>query len=696
MPIALVAAVIGETAAATTIAGTSLTVGALLSTVGTLALSLGASALLQPGGKKSIQSGQVTAKDSNPARVRCYGLTKLGGATVLLEAISGARLYICIVHCEGPVTEYDQWWLNDTLTAIQLGSLGGPNPTLPWGGNVIVESHLGTDDQAASPILTGTFPWWTAQHRLKGLAYSVVEYVLPPKAATNFQKVFPNGKPDLRVVLRGVPVYDPRSGTTYWGRNAGNCILDFLTHARTDATTGRVWQLLKPSRVATASWAAFANLCDEAMPLAAGGTEPRYSLDGTYRLDEEPREVLRRMLATCDAELVAFPDGTVGIRGGRFEEPTITLTDRDLIGAEYAQGNDKMAAFNRLIWTFTDELNDFQVVQGDPWDDEEAQGTGELLTKSVDLSMVHSHSQGRRLAKITTAKGNPRHRITGVNAKMPALALLGERVVRVTSDVLGIDAVFTIDRFEAAGDLSGATLDLSSIDASAYEWDSASEEGQRPAVPVNAAVAATVPTPQNVTLDPVLQVVSGDTSVVRARATAAAPPGDQFQSYWTLAGRYRLAGSSDDWTFATADGDTAVLTGILTDGATYEVQVQYVGLGQESAWVAAGLITALADPVAPAQPSNAYASGGGGGAVIDWTNPGSVNFSNVLVRRAAGATSVYAASVQIGAPVYGSSNQAMEIGDGGLTAGTYRYWLVARNGSGAAASPLGPIDVMVT
>ncbi len=110
MPVALVAAVIGAEAAATTVVG-SLTVGALLSTVGTPALSLGASALLQPGGKKSIQSGQVTAKDSNPVRVRCYGLNKLGGATILLKAISGARLYICIVHCEGPVTNFDQWWL---------------------------------------------------------------------------------------------------------------------------------------------------------------------------------------------------------------------------------------------------------------------------------------------------------------------------------------------------------------------------------------------------------------------------------------------------------------------------------------------------------------------------------------------------------------------------------------------------------
>ena len=57
------------------------------------------------------------------------------------------------------------------------------------------------------------------------------------------------------------------------------------------------------------------------------------------------------MLATCDAEFVTFPDGTVGIWGGRWQEPTMTLTDRDLVVAEYVQGNDKLAAFNRPTWT---------------------------------------------------------------------------------------------------------------------------------------------------------------------------------------------------------------------------------------------------------------------------------------------------------------------------------------------------------
>ena len=30
-------------------------------------------------------------------------------------------------------------------------------------------------------------------------------------------------------------------------------------------------------------------------------------------------------------------------------------------------------------------------MQGDPWDDAEAQASGELLTSSIDLFMVHSH-----------------------------------------------------------------------------------------------------------------------------------------------------------------------------------------------------------------------------------------------------------------------------------------------------------------
>ena len=161
----------------------------------------------------------------------------------------------------------------------------------------------------------------------------------------------------------------------------------------------------------------------------------------------------------------------------------------------------------------------------------------------------------------------------------------------MTLDVLGIDAVFAVMKMEPAGDLATVTLDLASIEASAYDWDPVSEEGQRPVAPSPAAVVASVPTPQNLTLDPVLQGVSGDIHVVRARATAAAPPPDAYATYWTLRGQYRRT-DVPDWTDMTSDGDAAVITDLLTDGQSYIVQVQYVGLGQESPWVSAGVISA--------------------------------------------------------------------------------------------------------
>jgi hypothetical protein len=610
MPPLIVAALVAAAPALGTtgiaIGGTFISAASVLGTAIFSGITFGLQQLLNTSPKGSQQRSQVTAKDANPRRIRGYGRMKLGGPTFFLEAINGAYLYTGIIHGEGLFDAYEEWWLDDVQAGIP-GPYGGTNTTAPWTNHVHVYSYPGSDDQGASLELLGNFPGlWTEEHRLAGLAYSVMVCVLPAKAYKNFQKVFPNGAPSLRVVARLSRVYDPRNETadwndetTYvWTRNASLNILDFLTYQRVDAVNNRVWQFLPKSRINIQSFIDFATLCDEIVPNVDPdvlATE-RYALDGIYDLSEEPRDVLRRMLATCDAELVPFPDGTVGIKGGKWEEPTVTLTDADITSFRYEQGNDKLSAFNRLKWTFTDPLNDFQQVDGDPWDDEEAQiEAGEILNGNLDLPMVQSHAQGRRLAKIYTGKMNPRHKLNNVVCKKRALDLARERVVRVVLMVDGepfLNEVFFITRFAPAGDLWGATLDLSSIDPSAYEWDAATEEGQRPPVSTSTGTITPPPEPSGVVLSIVSAEVQPGFYATAIRASAD-PVADEFAIYWDLRGQYRLPGVGAEWIPMVSDNGsvTAVVSqGALIVGETYEVQVAYGGLNQQSSWVSAGTI----------------------------------------------------------------------------------------------------------
>src|SRR5690606_23810070 len=126
-------------------------------------------------------------------------------------------------------------------------------------------------------------------------------------------------------------VYDPREvghdpadpGTWAWSENAGLAILDYLTHPD--------GMRLSKDDCDLESFAAFADLCDEAVPLAAGGTEKRYRLWGVYQLTDEPDAVIQRMRRACDAEFYQTPEGKIGIRGGKWEAPTVTLREGQIL-----------------------------------------------------------------------------------------------------------------------------------------------------------------------------------------------------------------------------------------------------------------------------------------------------------------------------------------------------------------------------
>src|SRR5690606_15493379 len=115
---------------------------------------------------------------------------------------------------------------------------------------------------------------WTSEHRLRGIAYTVAQFA--SGAAQNIQKVFPEmSNTPVRALCRLSKVWDPRSNITAWSDNPSLCILDYLTH--------RDGYRLTRDDIDIPSFAAFANLCDEPVPLAAGGTEKRYRLWGVYQ-----------------------------------------------------------------------------------------------------------------------------------------------------------------------------------------------------------------------------------------------------------------------------------------------------------------------------------------------------------------------------------------------------------------------------
>jgi hypothetical protein len=677
---------------------TTVTYASILATAIVTAASIGLQLILAPkadgGGKQ-----QQTVKQARPPRVRGYGKEKIGGAVGFFEKQANF-LHRLIIHCEGPVDAVEEVWLNDKLATFTGSGAVREVNTPPWVNFIInIETKTGTTTQTASTLLRGGFDQytdfssrWSADHRLKGLCYSVIR-ARGPTNPDAFGKVLPNGFPDLRVVLKLSAVYDPRDvahdiddNTTWeWSDNSALCILDFLMNARGYA--------IASSRIDMASFEAFADVCDQTVPLKAGGNEKRYRLWGVYELTEEPREVLRRMLQTCDAELYMTPEGKVAIRGGVWEEPTVTITDAHIKAYNYEQGNDRMAAFNRVTLSFKSPDHDYQITETEEWNDDEAQAlSGEVKAQDLSLAMVPAHGQARRLAKIFMAKGNPRHKLT-LQTDMAGLDCLGEeRIIRVTLPELDLDETFHVQKFEILGDLQTCSMELVSLYSSAYAWNAATEEGDPPPIPKSLSdPVEDEPAPDVVGLALSLQRTEVSAGVFVLRIVAEVDPTDNPD--WLTQFEYRIDGSSDPWVIM-GDGSTNFdgLSEILADGVTYEVRAAHIGNGVIGDYATPETIEAVSDETPPATPTDLGVAPGSGTATVDWLNPNSANYYATRVYR--GTTSTFSAATLI-ATRYGAAN-AVDVYVDTVAAGTYYWWAVAINGSGVESTPPTPVSGTVT
>jgi hypothetical protein len=643
------------------------------------AATLGASFLLSQPKKQRGDQQQVTVKQALPARTRSYGRVKVGGAIAFIETSFG-DLYQAIIHGEGPWDAVEEIWLNDQQGGADLSAGYG---AAPWFALVKVYSHLGETTQTADGVLTSAFPgFWTSDHRLRGLAYSVLRcgYV----KEKFFSKFYPNGIPTVRVVARTAKVLDPRTSTTAFSENPSLCVMDFLTHPRGFN--------IPLALIDQDSFSEFADRCDEAVALAAGGTEPRYRVALTYDLTQEPREILRQLLQSCDGEIYPTQDGKVGIRGGGWDEPTVTITADQILSYSYEQGNERLSAFNKLKLTFNNRLADYQPVEIDPWEDLDSQADVGVLQQDLNLSTVPSFTQARRLGKIFAAKANPRHRIV-LQSDVKGLNVLGERIVRLTLEELDIDEDFFVEKFEMAGDISTCDITLASLSSEAYDWTTA-EEGAAPVTPAAAPPPATPPTPTGLALTLDRVEITGGIYTVKVRGEVTPLVGQD----WETIGRYRKVGDTV-WIDAVDDGDWAFLSGVLEDGQDYEVQAAHSGYGgiasgSVSAWTASETVSAVADDTPPNPVTSVSALGGTGSASVSWSTSTSANYYAGRVYR--GTTTTFSAATLVGT-VYGTpGGLASNFSNTGISAGTYYYWVVAINRSGASATEVGPQTATVT
>lgn len=655
-----------------------------------LTWSLASAALTRQ--KVPSQQVQATLSQTDAPRVRGYGRLLLGGQRAFFEAKDG-RLHQIVVCHHGRVDGLIDIWIDGEKVST------GATPSVVDGGGridryltVYFRDGSGNGGDYADVYNTGDsandldwgdvqeeFPTlWTDDHRLAGQAtfYSV----FGDPSDEDFAKVFPKGPYTVvQVEVRGSRVRN-LAGDLVYSENAGLCIRDLMTHQ--DGWNIPLW------RLDSASWNAFVGVCAQSVPIASGGTEPRYRLCGTYALEDALKDVTARMLATCDGQIYETAEGKIGILGGAWSEPDVTITADDILSIEMQDGFDPFADYNVLNGSFVSPAHKYQSTPVMDLRDETALLTQEERAEQMDVDMCPSGSQLQRLMKIRWAKDHREHigtirtNLVGLKARWPKGD--GLHTIRIRAEEFGLDGIFEVTSHVFSIPDGYCEIGIASI-TNPYGWTVSEERPMPPKFDDLGRPINTVSPPANAIIVQHRIVVSGDVQGVKLVVSVDNPGRASLELQAQYAPGNLAATADAPWTGMPAANYRAE-TGVLDDGQQYTVRIKWRGRGD---WIKAGTITAIANPTPPDPPTGLTATATGGTVALDWINAPARFYRTQLYR---GTTTNFTSATLI-ATVAGVAGKVSDYVDTPGGTGVRHYWAVTINGSGVPSAPAGPVTV---
>lgn len=652
---------------AVTIFGLSPALSGALLALGKAVLWQAASNALAP--KIPAQQVQATIGQAAGARVRGYGKYLLGGTRTLWEAKDGVLHQIVAMH-HGEINAITGWLIDSETVTVDGSGLTTSGSAI---GRVQLLSKLSgdggdyADARAAFPTI------WTTAHKMTGQATFYSRMTAP--GAASLSKVFPRqSSTTIQAICELSKVLDPRTMTVGYTDLTGPAVLDYLTHA----DGFRIPQ----ARCDLSSFAQFTGLCDEAVALKAGGTEKRYRVGGYYTLEDAPKDVVARLLATADAQLYMTAEGKIGILGGEWLEPDVTITDSDILSLSLSDGFDEFTDFNVLKGEFTSPDHRWQVTECAELVDATALLTQPERVETHEVDLCPSHTQMQRLllafraAQIREFTGTLRTNLVGLKARFPRGK--GKHVIRVVHTEMGIDQTFEVLSHAYSVTERECVMQIASIE-NPYAWTPATMEGDAPpALEDLEKPDATVAPPTGLTLTQQIVANAAGQNAVRITAIVSDPSRPSLQ----LRLQFRPVGGSTWESMVVGEGDLWGYSPTVSGGVTYEVRAGWQGY---DTWSAVATVTAVSNPTAPDAPTGFGSSLAAGTVTLTWTN-GDAGFYRSRIYRS--ATANIADAVLI-ATVAGVAGAAASKTDAPGT-GTWRYWVRTINASLVESTAVGP------
>lgn len=375
---------------------------------------------------------------------------------------------------------------------VPLGAVPDPDYGFPGTGNyagaISVKYRTGNETTADAQLMAAyaSYPErpWAADMIGRGITQVIL-------TARYLPSVF-NGIPQTRHELAGIAVYDPRKDSTVGGvglhrwdnpatwESASNAAqLAYMVLRGIDVPQLGIWGGLIPATdLPLASWTAAMTVCDQAIPLAAGGTEPRYLAGTEVKLSDEPHQVLQTLLDACNGQ-VADCGGIWKIRCGEPGLPVYFFDDGDCLvdsPEELDPFPEPDAIFNAITPVYTSpeavyEGSEGPMLTNPGW---EAEDGGRFATE-LQLPAVLSATQAQRIAS-GEIRDQRRWRSHRVPLPPDASVLEPLDIVAWTSARNGYAAkLFEVAEIEDSVETMVQIVSLREVDPSDYDWSTVDE-----------------------------------------------------------------------------------------------------------------------------------------------------------------------------------------------------------------------------
>lgn len=615
-----------------------ITVAAAILTIATVVLSVVAQMIARPasnqststdssglsGGSSStakvgIDQKQDIKQSTQPRRI-IYGEARVGGVYGFLTTIDNNQwLVMSLILAGHQCASVEGVFMGEELAQTDGNGLVY---TSRYAGNAYFWTHVGTTPQQADGLLLARCPeFWDNTKRGDGICYLVGQLfwdnlTLPGDVGA---KLWSGGIPNITAIVKGKVCYDPRWGGSAWTENAALIIADYLW----DSQYGL--GVAFPNGVNLTALIAAANACDELVTTAAGGTQPRYTINGSFTSDVQPDEILGRMCGAMHGK--AIYDGEQWtLIAGVYEAPTFTITDDMMLSpSQIVTLTSARDSFNGVKGTYIEPSTgwngtDFPAVISAGFT---AIDGGIQRLKDIELPFTNNVGMAQRVAKIDLLRNRQEIGETFSGVLSCWQVATGDTVLRTSErygwtnkpfEVRGVKFIIQ-EGDEGSGGTLGVEIALAEIDPSIFDWNTSEENTVDPAPNTNFPDVFIVGPPGPIAWAESLYVARAGGGVRAELVVSWGRSADAFVVAYRL--EYRLLGAAT-WNIRP---QTPALTDSILDiqPGTYQLRVASINwANNRSAEYSTATATVQGLSAAPETPTGLTLTTLGGFAFLRW------------------------------------------------------------------------------